>query len=79
MTTLDIVAQIEGGLVMAYWIWNAKHTGPRIGLPSSGKQIQMSGVDIFWLKDGKLVEGWHVEKLMTLFEDNIQKEGFGFL
>jgi hypothetical protein len=41
---------------MAFGIWNAKHTGPVVGMASSGREIEMNVVDIFRLKDGKFAD-----------------------
>ena len=57
ITTLNIVASIKGERAMADWIWNAKHTGPVIGMAVSGREIEMNVVDIFRLKDGKFADG----------------------
>jgi hypothetical protein len=57
ITTLEIVASIKGGRAMAFGIWNAKHTGPVVGMASSGREIEMNVVDIFRLKDGKFADG----------------------
>ena len=57
ITTLNIVASIKGHRAVAYWIWNAKHTGPVIGMAASGREIEMNVVDMFRLKDGKFADG----------------------
>jgi hypothetical protein len=57
ITTLNIVAPVKGNRAMAYWICNAKHTGPFVGIAASGREIEMNGVDIFRLKDGKFADG----------------------
>ena len=57
ITTLNIVASIKGHRAVAYWIWNAKHTGPVIGMAASGREIEMNVMDMFRLKDGKFADG----------------------
>ena len=57
ITTLNIVASIKGDRAMAYWIWNVKHTGSFIGMSTSGREIEMNGVDVFRLKFGKFADG----------------------
>ena len=57
ITTLNIVAPIKGDRAMAYWIFNAKHTGRFVGVAASGREIEMNGVDIFRLKNGKFADG----------------------
>ena len=56
ITTLNIVASIKGDQASAYCKWNAKHTGPVIGMIVSGREIEMNHVDIFRLKDGKFAD-----------------------
>ena len=34
------------------------HTGPLMGLPPTGKNVEISVIDIFTVKDGKLKEHW---------------------
>tara|TARA_B100000780_G_scaffold131419_1_gene92143 strand:+ start:622 stop:1035 length:414 start_codon:yes stop_codon:yes gene_type:complete len=56
ITTLNIMALIKGDRAMAYWIWNVKHTGSFIGMSTSGREIEMNGVDVFRLKFGKFAD-----------------------
>lgn len=49
----------EGDLVAARWTTIGTHTGPWAGIDSTGKQVTFSGVNIFRLEDGKVVELWN--------------------
>jgi steroid delta-isomerase-like uncharacterized protein len=48
----------EGDTVTKRWTYHATHTGDLAGLPPSGKRITMSGLELFRLSDGKIVECW---------------------
>ena len=52
----DIVA--EGDKVVARWTWKGKHTGEFMGVPPTGKQVAITGISIFRIADGKIVEEW---------------------
>lgn len=49
----------EGDLVAARWTTIGTHTGPWAGIEPTGKQVTFSGVNIFRLEDGKVVELWN--------------------
>ena len=48
----------EGDMVTKRWTYHATHTGDLSGLPPTGKRITMSGLELFRLEDGKIVECW---------------------
>lgn len=52
----DLVA--ENDLVAARYYWKATHTGTFLGLPPTGKQVMVRGMDFYRLSGGKLVEHW---------------------
>lgn len=64
---LDIVAPIDEDRVMVYWTYTGTQKGEFFGVPASGNAVSINGVDIFRVKDGKFVEQWHIEQLMSLF------------
>ena len=49
----------EGDLVVARWTAEGTHTGPWGGVAATGKRARISGVNIFRIKDGKVVELWN--------------------
>lgn len=65
--SLDILEPISDGRAVVYWTYTGTHTGTFFGTPASGNKISLNGVGIFRVKDGKFVEQWHVEELMSLF------------
>ena len=48
----------EGDTVAKRWTYHATHTGDLAGLPPTGKRITMSGLELFRLEGGKIVECW---------------------
>lgn len=54
----DFVA--VGDTVIENWIFQGTHTGAFLGVPASGKQLQLRGIEIWRLSEGKIVERWGV-------------------
>ena len=50
----DMIA--EGDRVAARWTMRATHTGSFMNIPPTGRQIVMTGITIYRLMDGKIVE-----------------------
>jgi len=56
----------EDDVVAWHWIFRATHQGEIMGIPPTGKQITFGGINIFRLKDGKIVEDWVYRDTMGL-------------
>ncbi|HET7037474.1 MAG TPA: ester cyclase [Thermomicrobiaceae bacterium] len=52
----DQVAQ--GDLVCNRWTIHGTHQGELMGIPPTGKRVQVPGIDIVRVAQGKLVEHW---------------------
>jgi steroid delta-isomerase-like uncharacterized protein len=48
----------EGERVVDRWTFSGTHTGEFMGAPATGKRVEVSGIDIFRVADGKLAELW---------------------
>lgn len=48
----------EGDRVVTRWVAQGTHLGEFQGIPATGKQLVLSGIDIDRLADGKAVECW---------------------
>ena len=48
----------EGDKIVARWTAQGTHKGSFMGIPSTGKQVAFSGIEIIRIKDGKAVEEW---------------------
>jgi steroid delta-isomerase-like uncharacterized protein len=44
------------------------HNGEFMGLPPTGKEIRMTGIEIFRLRDGKIAELWGEANLLGLMQ-----------
>ncbi|MDI9546606.1 MAG: ester cyclase [Chloroflexota bacterium] len=50
------------------WRMQGVHSGDLFGIPPSGKQVNVSGISIVKVKDGKIVEDWVSEDTMGLMQ-----------
>ena len=39
-----------------------------MGMPPTGKEIAVQGIEIFRLADGRIVEMWHQDDMLSLFQ-----------
>jgi predicted ester cyclase len=49
----------EGDKVVTRWSVEATQSGEFLGMPPSGKTVNVTGINIFRIVDGYFVEGWH--------------------
>ena len=65
--TMDVVFE-QGDLVTGRWTMKGTHTGPLelLGIPPTGRPVEMSGQEIFRARDGQFVEVWHLEDVGAL-------------
>jgi steroid delta-isomerase-like uncharacterized protein len=54
----------DGDRVSTRWTGTGHQTGDMMGIPPTGKQVTVSGVDICRISDGRIVEYW--QELDTL-------------
>jgi steroid delta-isomerase-like uncharacterized protein len=52
----DLVA--EGDKVVFWGYFTGTHQGPLEGVPPTGRQVKVRDVDLFILRDGKVIESW---------------------
>jgi predicted ester cyclase len=71
ITVEDMVA--EGDKVAVRWRLRATHQGEFMGIPPTGNQVTMTGIDINRLEGGRLVERWGNEDMLGLLQ---QLKGF---
>src|SRR5262245_9766381 len=67
--TIDLMAA-EANLVIARWTIRGTHAGQwsRVPVPPTGKKIAFSGVNIFRLESGKIVEIWNHRDDLSLMQ-----------
>ena len=66
VTVEDQIA--EGDKVVTRWTCRGTHKGRFQGIPPTGKQITMTGITIFRIANGKLVEGWSNPDLLGMLQ-----------
>jgi len=63
---LEQIELIDDDRIFVRWRLTGKHTGTFLDIPPSGKNVDFNGHDLFVVRDGKIVEQWHVEELLNL-------------
>lgn len=58
----------EGDIVVIHTTTRGTHEGELLGVPSSGKKVEFSGIDIVRIANDKAVEHWGVTDTMALME-----------
>ena len=66
-TTIDLLLS-DGDYVIGHWTALFVHRGDFLGIPATGKQATITGIDICRYRDGKIVEMWHQLGIMSLLE-----------
>jgi predicted ester cyclase len=56
----------EADLVCNRFVTQGTHTGPLFGIPPTGKQITVRGMEVHRLADGKVVESWIGDDVPTI-------------
>jgi steroid delta-isomerase-like uncharacterized protein len=62
----DLIA--EGDKVVARWRAEGTHTGSFQGVPPTGRRASITGITIFRLRDGKIVEEWGESDMLGLLQ-----------
>lgn len=66
VTVEDQIA--EGDEVTTRWTCRGTHRGPFLNVPPTGKHVEIAGLTVFRLANGKLVEGWNHPDLLSLLQ-----------
>ena len=61
-TLEDVIA--EGDRVAVRWTNAGTDSGGFMGIPPTGKEFGIAGIDIHVVRDGRLAEHWHVVDLL---------------
>ena len=65
-TIEDLIA--EGDKVASRVTMTGTHTGNFWGIPPTGRRVNLTGIYIVRIKDGKIVEHWGEENGLTVFK-----------
>ena len=52
----DVIA--EEDKAMLRWTARGRHTGPLLGIPPTGREVTLRGIDIIRVERGRIVERW---------------------
>jgi steroid delta-isomerase-like uncharacterized protein len=63
----DDYVDTSDGRVVENWAMTGKHTGAAFGLPASGQDVRVRGVEIFRCANGKVVEHWGAVDMGDVF------------
>lgn len=58
----------EGDRAVDWWTFRGTHRGEVMGVPATGRRVAFSGIDVARIRDGRVVEIWHVEELLRLWQ-----------
>ncbi len=58
----------EGDRVATRWIASATNTGSLMGMPPTGKKVNVTGVNVTRFAEGKIVESWFNFDMLTLLQ-----------
>jgi len=62
----DVIA--EGEKAALRWTARGRHTGPLLGIPPTGREIRLRGIDIIRVHDGRIAERWGEFDLFGLLQ-----------
>lgn len=54
--------------VVGRFVYRGTHTGDLLGIPASGRPVEMRSIDIWRVQDGLFVEHWDQLNLMQMFQ-----------
>ena len=65
-TVEDLV--MSGDRVVGRFVYRGTHTGELMGIPASGKPVEMRSIDIWRVEDGMFAEHWDELNLLEVFQ-----------
>lgn len=69
----DVTASLEdlivdGDRVVGRFIYRGTHTGELLGIPATGKQVEMRTIDIWRVENDMFIEHWDELNLLEVFQ-----------
>lgn len=58
----------EGDMVATRWAMQGTHQGEFRGIPPTNKRMTMTGITMFRIADGKLIDGWTNEDVLGFLQ-----------
>ena len=66
VTMEDLV--VSGDRVVGRFVYRGTHTGDLMGIPATGKHVEMRSIDIWRVQNGMFVEHWDELNLLQVFQ-----------
>jgi steroid delta-isomerase-like uncharacterized protein len=66
LTIDDLIA--EGNKVAMVWTINGTHKSEFMGIPATGRRIELKGMDVYRMADGKIAEIWTSAEILGLMQ-----------
>lgn len=57
----------DGEFGVDFWRFTGTHTGELAGVAPTGRRVDFQGIDVARIRDGRIVEIWHVEDMLALW------------
>jgi predicted ester cyclase len=66
---IDITQSVvQGDMCAVHCRVVARHVGPDLGGPATGRSVDFHGITMLRVKDGLIVEGWNCFDFLTLYQ-----------
>jgi len=59
---------VSGDKVTARLVFTGTHKGEFMGHPPTGRPVRFSAIDVLRIRNGRIVEDWHLEDNLTLLQ-----------
>jgi steroid delta-isomerase-like uncharacterized protein len=63
---IELMAPLPDGKIVVYWTFQGRHVATFFGVPPSGREARIRGIDIYTISDGRLTEQRHCEDVAGL-------------
>lgn len=64
----------EGDIVTMAWLWTGTHKGTILGFEASGERIEVSGVTLYFFKNGRLAGHWQVTDRLGVYQQMLANQ-----
>ncbi len=58
----------KGDKVVSRYIFKGTHEGDIEGIPATGKKFEITGIEIWRVENGKIVESWDVHDILSFYQ-----------
>ena len=58
----------EGDKIVDHGVARGTNTGAMLGIPATGKRVEITASNIWRVADGKVMELWHIEDLLGMMQ-----------